>query len=112
MATARGAPLAAAVRMVDWIHRHAAIVRHAPHPALAAGLADRNVHVIGIGGCTDGRHAPAMHKALLGGIETQDGVFARSTDDLRISSGRARDLSALAELDLDVVDHGTDRKIP
>src|SRR5215468_10305469 len=46
MPSARSAALAAAMRMVDRIHRHAAIVRHAAHPALASSLADRNIHVV------------------------------------------------------------------
>src|SRR5260221_5303962 len=49
VAAARGAAFAAAMRVVDWIHRDAAVVRHAAHPALATGLADRDVHVFGIG---------------------------------------------------------------
>src|SRR3954471_24576799 len=46
--TAGGAALAAAVRMVNRVHRHAAIVRPAAEPARTAGLADRDVHVIGV----------------------------------------------------------------
>src|SRR6516162_10350105 len=82
MAATRSASLAASVRMVDRIHRHAAIVRHAPHPALAAGLADRNVHVVWVRHRPDGRHAAAMHHALLGRVEAQDDVFAVAADDL------------------------------
>src|SRR5258708_2618534 len=43
MTAARAAAFAAAERMVDRIHRDAAIVRHASHPAVAARLADRDV---------------------------------------------------------------------
>src|SRR6516165_10865218 len=89
MAPAGGTSFAAAMRMIDGIHRHAAIVRHASHPALAPGLADRNVHIVGIGDGTNAGHAAAMHEALLGGIETQDHVFAVAPDDLRISIGKA-----------------------
>src|SRR6516164_3517538 len=77
MAATRSASLAASVRMVDRIHRHAA----------------------------------AMHEALLGGIETQDDVFAVAADDLRIGSRRTRNLSTLADLDLDVMDDGADRNV-
>src|SRR5215813_9546610 len=107
--TARGAPFAAAVRMVDRIHRYAAIVRHAPHPALASGLADRNVHIVRVRHRPDGRHAAAVHHALLGRVEAQDDVFAVAADDLGIGAGRARDLPALADLDLDIVHDGADR---
>src|SRR5881227_2102465 len=108
MAATLGAP---AVRVVDRIHRDAAVVRHAALPALAAGLADRDVHVIGIRHRADGRHAAAVDQALLGGIEPQDHVVLVAPDDLRIGAGRARDLPALADLDLDVVDDGADRNV-
>src|SRR5947209_9459933 len=39
MAAARGSPLAAAVRMIDRVHRDTAVMRHAAHPTRAAGLA-------------------------------------------------------------------------
>src|SRR5579862_2754283 len=61
MAAARRAAFAAAKGMIDRIHRDAAIVRHAAEPALAAGLADRGVHLVGIGDGADGRHAAPMH---------------------------------------------------
>jgi hypothetical protein len=40
MAAARGAALATAVRVVDRVHGHAAVVRALAEPAVAAGLAD------------------------------------------------------------------------
>src|SRR5262249_23725615 len=43
MTAARGAAFAAAERMVDRVHRHAAVVRAETLPAHAAGLADRHV---------------------------------------------------------------------
>src|SRR5262245_18179177 len=43
MPAARGLALAAAVRMVDRVHRHAADRGPAAQPARAAGLADRDV---------------------------------------------------------------------
>src|SRR5436190_23481478 len=61
MTSARGSSLAAAMRMIDGIHRHAAIVRPPSHPALASSLADRGVHAVRIGNRADGRHAAAMH---------------------------------------------------
>src|SRR2546430_15315091 len=82
MSAARRAALAAAMRVVYRVHRHAAIVRHAAHPALASSLADRNVHVVRIGHRADGRHAAAVHQALLGRVETQDDMLAVAADDL------------------------------
>src|SRR5262249_57129286 len=53
----------------------------------------------------------AVDEALLGRVEPQDDVVAVTTDDLRIGAGRARDLAALAELELDVVHDGADRNV-
>src|SRR5262249_34964574 len=55
--------------------------------------------------------AAAVDQALLGGIEPQDDVVAVATDDLCIGAGRARDLPALAELELDIVHDGADRNV-
>src|SRR5206468_2554184 len=57
-----GAP---AVRMVDRVHRDAAVVGPATLPALAPGLADGGVHLVGIRHRADRCHAAAMHQALL-----------------------------------------------
>src|ERR1700748_2234682 len=48
VAAARGAPFAAAMGVIDRVHGHAAVMRAAAQPALAPGLADRDVHVIGV----------------------------------------------------------------
>ena len=48
MAAALGAAFTTAVRMVDRVHRGAADVGPTALPAIAAGLADHDVHVIGI----------------------------------------------------------------
>ena len=111
MAAARGAAFAAAMRVIDRVHRDAAIVRTAAHPALAAGLADRDVHVVGVRHRADCRHAPAEHQALLARIEPQDDVVLVAADDLRVGAGRARELPALAELELDVVHDRADRHV-
>src|ERR1700694_2745664 len=111
MAPAGGAALAAAMRMIDRVHRHAAIMRLPAEPARAAGLADGDVHVIGVRYRADRCHAAAMHQALLAGIEPQDDVIGIAADNLRIGSGRARDLPALADLDLDIVYDGADGNV-
>src|SRR3954451_17776244 len=60
MAAALGAP---AVRVIDRVHGDAPVVRHAALPALAAGLADGDVHVVGVGHRTDGGEAAAVDQA-------------------------------------------------
>src|SRR5271170_3227461 len=111
MAAAGGAAFAAAERVIDRVHGDAAVVRHPPEPALAARLADRDVHVVGVGHRADRRHAAAMDQALLAGIEANDHVFLVAADDLGIRAGRARDLAALADLHLHIVDDGADRHV-
>src|SRR6202043_3034566 len=69
MATAGGAALAAAKRMVDGVHGDAAHRRHAALPAIAPGLADVDVAVVGIGTRADGRKAVLVHEPLLARIE-------------------------------------------
>src|SRR5215831_8079171 len=103
MPPARAAALTAAERMIDRIHGNAAIVRHAPKPALAARLADRDVHVVGIRHRADRSLAASVNEPLLAGIETQDHVFLVAADDLGVRPGRPRELAALADLELDVV---------
>src|SRR6186997_3691943 len=77
MAAALGA---AAVRVIDRVHGDAAVVRHAALPALAAGLADRGVHVVGIRNRADGREASTMHQPLLGRVEADDDVLLVAAD--------------------------------
>src|SRR5215831_18005398 len=106
--TALGAP---AVRVVDRIHGDSAIVRHPSHPALTPGLADGDVHVVGVRNRPDRGHAAAVHQALLGRAEAQDHVVAVAPNDLRVGAGRARDLPALADLELDIVHDSAHRNV-
>ena len=57
MTAALGAAFAAAMGMVDRVHRGAAHGRALALPHIAAGLADDFVHVVGIGNRADRRHA-------------------------------------------------------
>src|SRR5664279_4834171 len=102
---------ASAVRMIDRVHGDAAVVRHAALPALPAGLADRGIHIVGVRHRADGGHATAVHQALLGRRQPQDDVILVAPDDLDVGAGRTRDLPALTNLDLDIVDDGADRNI-
>src|SRR5262245_56411825 len=60
---AGGAAFAAAHRVADRVLRRAAVVRLAAHPALAARLAQGDVHVIGVADDADGRPAIHVHAA-------------------------------------------------
>src|SRR5690606_19668908 len=109
VAAAGGAAFAAAVRVVDRVHGHAAVDGLAAQPAAATGLADRGIGVILVRDRADGREAGAVHAALLARVEAQDRPALVAAHILGIGTGRARDLTALAGLHLDVVDDGADR---
>src|ERR1700712_3202229 len=111
MTAAGGAAFAAAVRMVHRVHGDAAIVRLAAEPAVAAGLADRDIHVIRIGHSTNGAGAAAVNQALFARVQADDDVVMVAADQLGIGAGRARQLTALADLQFDVVDDGADRHV-
>ena len=57
------------------------------------------------------RDALAVHQALLARVEANDDIALVAADDLRVGAGRARDLAALAELHLDIVDDRADRHV-
>src|SRR6266404_528254 len=103
MTAARGAAFAAAVRMVDRVHGDAAVVGLAAEPAVTAGLADRNVHVFGVGHRADGPGAAAVNQTLRGRIQSNDYVVLIAADELRIGAGRKRELTALADLEFHIV---------
>src|SRR5258707_3407151 len=90
MTAARGAAFAAAVRMVHRVHGDAAVVRLAAEPAVAAGLADRDIHVIGIGDRADGPGTAAVNQALLARVQANDDVVMVAPDQLGVGAGRAR----------------------
>src|ERR1700681_3834845 len=56
-----------AERMVDRVHGLAAHMTAPAHPAAASGLADRDIHVVGIGHRAHGGDAAAVYQALLAG---------------------------------------------
>src|SRR3954470_18156367 len=87
MTAAGGAAFAAAVRMVDRVHGDAAVMRLAAEPAIATGLADRNVHMIRVGHRTDGAGAAAVNQALLARVQANDHVILVAADELSVGAG-------------------------
>src|SRR4030095_14120149 len=104
MASARGLPFTAAQRVIDRVHGHAADVRTTSQPAAAARLADRDVLVIEIADLADRRDALEIDATHFTRRQLHRGVLAFLGDELHRRSRRARDLTALARLQLDVVD--------
>ena len=100
--------LAAAVRMVDRVHNRTADRGANAHPALAAGLADLDVGVLGVAHLADGGAAGDEHAAHLGRGHAQDGVALPSLPMSWMRCRRNADSGALARLQLHVVDQRTD----
>src|SRR5689334_5198139 len=109
MTATRGAAFAAAMRMVDRVHGHAAIVRTLAAPYGATGLAVIDVAVVGVRHGTHGGHAGTVHDALLARVEAQNRHALVAADKLGVTASRTGDLTALAWLQLDVVDDRANR---
>src|SRR4051812_10710705 len=110
VAERRGA-LAAAVRVVDRIHGRAARLRAHAHVALAAGLADCDVLVVGVADDPDGRAALRADHAHLARGQAQGRVVALLGHQLDAGAGGAGELTAAAGLHLDVVHERADRHV-
>src|ERR1700716_2911802 len=80
MTAARSAAFAAAVRMVYRVHGDAAVMRLGAEPAIATGLADRNIHVIRVRHRADGAGAAAVNEALLARVQANNHVVMVAAD--------------------------------
>src|ERR1700759_2547081 len=103
MASAGGLAFAAAERMVDRFHGNAAVVRTLAEVTRPAGFADRNVLVLEVADLADRGVAANVDFAHLTGRETERRPVAFACHELRECTGRTGHLSALAFLQLDVV---------
>ena len=86
-------------------------MRHLAQPALASGLAQRNIFVIHVADLADGGHAIERHAADFAGGQLQQRDLAFLVDQLRLRPRRPRHLRALAGPQLDVVYHRAGRHI-
>src|SRR4051812_10740439 len=85
MTAARGLAFTTAERMVDRVHRDAAVMRLPAQPAHAAGLAVVDVLVVRVRDRADGGDALGAHHAQLARREAQLGVARVLADQLRIA---------------------------
>src|SRR5208283_723204 len=96
MAATAGLALAAAVRMVHRIHRDAPVVRRLAQPSRPPRLAERYVFVVHVAHLPHRGHALQLHPPRLAGGQFQQRNAALFRNQLRLRSGRARHLPALA----------------
>src|ERR1700690_3949620 len=94
VATTRGAAFATAQRVINRVHRNTANRRHATLPAIAPGLADVLVGMIGIGYRADRGEAVLVNQALLARVQAEDGVALLTPDVLGVGAGRTGHLTA------------------
>ena len=98
--------------MVIRVHRNTARLRTASEPAAAACLTDGDVLMLEVADLPDRRTAVDMHAADLAGRHTEECIVAFLCHELRGCSRAADELCALADLELDGMDHRTERNIP
>src|SRR5262249_54575777 len=96
--------LAAAHGVVDRVHGGAAVVRLAAQPALAAGLAQADVHVVGVADGADGRPALGADAAHLAGGQRDLRPAALAGGEPDAGPGAAAQLTAPSRLHLHVVE--------
>src|SRR5712691_5459866 len=108
----RGFSLAAAMRVVDRVHRDPAHRGPDSAPAYAPGLADRFQAVLLVADFADGGAAIHVYFADLPGTQAHLGVAALAGEKLHRGAGRARELRAPTRLHLDAVNRGADRNVP
>src|SRR6267378_2415542 len=94
---------AAAERVIDGVHRHAAHTRVAAEPARLPRLADRQQLVLGVADFADRGEAFAPHHPHLRRAEPQRDVVAFLRDHLHAGTGAAAQLAAAADLQLDIM---------
>src|SRR5690606_32435252 len=111
MAAARRPALAAAVRMVDRVHRDTAHGRPDAAPALRARLAELAQVVLVVPDLADRRATVHVHLTHLARAEPDGHVGPLAGDDLRGGAGAARKLGALAGLQLHAVHLRADRNV-
>src|ERR1700760_600507 len=106
MPGARGLALAAAVRVIDRVHGHAAVGGADALPAVASRLADGYVLVVRIAHLPDRCHALDQHAPRLAGRQLQQSVVTFLRNKLCLSASRAHHLRALARPQFDIVHRG------
>src|ERR1700689_3136014 len=98
--------------MIDRIHDHTANRRRHPQPAHRAGLAEPPQVVLVVPHLADSGPAIDVYLADLPRLQAHARVQAFARRELGGAAGAARELAALADLELDVVHGAADRDVP
>ena len=101
--------LAPAHRMIDRIHGHAAHMRTSPTPTRASRFPARHIHMIDISNLTDRRVSVFVNAANFAGRHFYKRVTAFEVVQSGLLTGAARNLSAAAGRQLDVVNVRAER---
>src|SRR5262249_16665469 len=101
----------AAVRMVNWIHRNAAVVGTLAHPACSPRFSNPDVLMIDVADLTDRRHAILRNLAGFAGGQLHQCVLALFRYQLSLSAGGAYHLCAFARLQLQIVNRRARRNV-
>ena len=106
MPTARGTAFAAAMRVINWVHRHTAVMRSPTLPAGSTRLPQLLVLVVDVADATDGRSAIDQDTSHFTRWQFQECVatFAGHQADFRTC--RTTHLATLARSKLHVVNQG------
>src|SRR5439155_396032 len=104
-----GAALAATMRMVHGVHRHAAHGRAAAEPANPTGLPERDVLVLQVAHLTDRGAAPESDPPQLARGKLQQGVVALLRHQLDRGARAPSELAATTLAELHVVHHRPER---
>src|SRR5690606_30322048 len=107
VAAAGGLALAAAERMIDRVHGHAAGLGTNTLPAVATGLAQLDQLGLGVSDLADGGAAVERHHTHLSGRQPEEGHVVLLGHELDRRAGRAGQLGPTARTHLDGVDHGS-----
>ena len=100
--------LAAAVRVVDGVHDGTTDGRTHVHVTVTTGLADHDVAVLGVAHDANGGAAGEKDAAKLAGGHAERRIAVVLTHELDGGAGGTSHRGALARLELDVVQQGTD----
>ena len=102
--TATGASaFTTAERVVDRVHGHAANLGTTTEPAIATGLAQRDIFMLNVANLTNGSQAGRQNLANFSGRHTQQRILPFLGNKLGISSGSTAELTATTGIELDIV---------